>query len=196
MVELDHAICRRVEPIVAVAELQRNMKGEGAKCRTDTGDSGEGRAAWASRASIQAILLGFLEGFTEFIPVSSTGHILLCRAFPRFSLGAGKTFEVVIQLGAVLAVLSVYFGRLWRVAMALPSDPAARRFVIAILVAFLPAAVIGALAHDFIKTVLFETPSLICVMLILGGIALFFIDRLDLQTRLHTKRCAIRPVWR
>jgi undecaprenyl-diphosphatase len=65
--------------------------------------------------------------------------------------------------------------------MALPSDPAARRFAAAILLAFLPAAVIGALAHDFIKTVLFETPALICVMLIVGGIALWLIDRVPVR---------------
>jgi len=128
----------------------------------------------------EAVLLGFLEGLTEFIPVSSTGHILLAGHFLGFE-SAGKTFEVLIQLGAVLAVLSVYFGRLWRVAAALPHDPAARRFVAAIALAFLPAAVIGALAHGFIKEVLFETPALICVMLILGGVALFVIDRLELR---------------
>src|SRR3712207_9325684 len=101
---------------------------------------------------LHAVLLGFLEGLTEFIPVSSTGHILLAGHFLGFE-SSGKTFEVVIQLGAILAVLAVYFGRLWRVAMALPSDPNARRFVLAVLVAFLPAAVIGALAHDLIKEV-------------------------------------------
>jgi undecaprenyl-diphosphatase len=133
---------------------------------------------------LEAILLGFIEGLTEFIPVSSTGHLLLAGHFLGFE-SSGKTFEVLIQLGAVLAVLSVYSAKLWRVALALPTDPAARRFVIAILVAFLPAAVIGALAHGFIKTVLFETPALICVMLIVGGIALLAIDRLDLRP-VHT----------
>ena len=129
---------------------------------------------------LDAVLLGFLEGLTEFIPVSSTGHILLAGHFLGFE-SSGKTFEVVIQLGAILAVLAVYFSRLWRVAMALPRDPNARRFVAAILLAFLPAAVIGALAHDFIKEVLFETPSLICVMLIGGGVILYLVDRLDIR---------------
>jgi undecaprenyl-diphosphatase len=129
---------------------------------------------------LDAILLGFLEGLTEFIPVSSTGHILLAGHFLGFE-SSGKTFEVVIQLGAILAVLAVYFSRLWRVAMALPRDPNARRFVAAILLAFLPAAVIGALAHDFIKEGLFETPSLICVMLIGGGVILYLVDRLDIR---------------
>ena len=128
----------------------------------------------------EAMLLGLLEGLTEFIPVSSTGHILLAGHFLRFEL-PGRSFAVLIQLGAVLAILSVYFGRLWHVALALPNDPAARRFVVAVLLAFLPAAVFGALAHDFIKTVLFESPVLICAMLILGGALLLVIDRLPLE---------------
>lgn len=122
-------------------------------------------------------LLGLLEGLTEFIPVSSTGHLLLAGHFLGFE-SAGKTFEVVIQLGAVLAILTVYFGRLYKVATGIPNDPAARRFVGSILVAFLPAVVIGVLAHDIIKTVLFETPMLIAVMLILGGFVLLLVERI------------------
>lgn len=127
-----------------------------------------------------AVLLGFIEGLTEFIPVSSTGHILLAGHF----LGVhspGRTFEVLIQLGAVLAILAVYFARLWNLTLALPRDAAARRFVGAILLAFLPAAVVGATMHGFIKSVLFETPMLICVMLILGGFILLAVDRLALK---------------
>lgn len=128
-----------------------------------------------------AAFLGFLEGLTEFIPVSSTGHILLAGHFLNFN-SAGKTFEVVIQLGAVLAILSLYAGRLWGVFRDAPHDPAARRFILSVLIAFLPAVVIGVLAHDFIKTVLFETPMLIAVMLILGGIVLLFVDRVAPRT--------------
>ena len=123
-----------------------------------------------------AVLLGILEGLTEFIPVSSTGHILLAGYFLGFH-STGKTFEVLIQLGAILAILSVYAGRLLALARALPTDPRSRRFVAAVLIAFLPAAVVGALAHDVIKTVLFETPTLIAVMLILGGLVLLWVDR-------------------
>ena len=133
---------------------------------------------------VQALLLGLLEGLTEFIPVSSTGHILLAGHFLGFE-STGKAFEVLIQLGAILAILSVYFGRLWKILVSLPSDARARRFVLGVLAAFLPAAVIGALAHDFIKTVLFETPMLICIMLVLGGLVLLWIDRLDLKPRYH-----------
>ncbi|WP_230426449.1 undecaprenyl-diphosphate phosphatase [Paragemmobacter aquarius] len=125
---------------------------------------------------IDAALLGLVEGLTEFIPVSSTGHLLLAGHFLGFE-SPGRTFEVVIQLGAVLAILTVYFGKLWQVASTMGSDPASRRFVVSVLLAFLPAMVIGALAHDFIKAVLFETPALVAVMLILGGIVLLFVDR-------------------
>ena len=131
----------------------------------------------ASQTIADALVLGLLEGLTEFIPVSSTGHILLAGHFLGFE-STGKAFEVLIQLGAILAILSVYFG-------AAVEDPhstcratrARARFVLGILIAFLPAAIIGALAHDFIKTVLFETPKLICIMLILGGLVLLWVDR-------------------
>jgi undecaprenyl-diphosphatase len=123
-----------------------------------------------------AALLGVLEGLTEFIPVSSTGHILLAGHFLGFQ-STGKTFEVLIQLGAVLAILSVYATRLLAIARELPTSAKARRFVAAVLLAFLPAVVAGVLAHDLIKTVLFEAPSLIASMLILGGIVLLWVDR-------------------
>lgn len=137
---------------------------------------------------LEAAFLGLVEGLTEFIPVSSTAHLLLTGHFLGFE-STGKTFEVLIQLGAVLAILSVYFARLWKIALALPHDPAARRFVIGIVLAFLPAAFAGVLLHGFIKQVLFESPMLICVTLIVGGVALLFIDRMDLEAR-HTEATA------
>ena len=124
-----------------------------------------------------AAFLGLLEGLTEFIPVSSTGHLLLAGHFLGFE-SAGRTFEVVIQLGAVLAILTVYSARLWAVFSAAPHDPQARRFIWSVLLAFLPAVVIGVMAHDFIKTVLFETPLLIAIMLVLGGVVLLAVDRI------------------
>ncbi|MEW9806394.1 undecaprenyl-diphosphate phosphatase [Mesorhizobium sp. ZMM04-5] len=133
---------------------------------------------------VDALMLGLLEGLTEFIPVSSTGHILLAGHFLGFE-STGKAFEILIQLGAILAILTVYAGRLLTIAADLPSSPRARRFVIGVLVAFLPAAVIGVAAHGFIKTVLFETPKLICVMLLLGGVVLLWIDRIQLKPKYH-----------
>lgn len=131
-------------------------------------------------STIIAGLLGILEGLTEFIPVSSTGHLLLAGHFLGFD-SAGNTFEVVIQIGAVMALVVLYFSRLWGAVSSAPHDPASRRFILSIVIAALPAVILGVLMHDLIKTVLFETPMLISVMLILGGIVLLFVDRLDLR---------------
>ena len=139
--------------------------------------------------TIVAGLLGALEGLTEFIPVSSTGHLLLAGHFLGFQ-SAGKTFEVVIQLGAVLAILTVYMSKLVTVFSTAHKDPAALRFIVSVALAFLPAVVIGVLAHDFIKTVLFETPALIAVMLIVGGVILLFVERIA-PTPLHDDAMAI-----
>src|SRR5437667_8875035 len=133
----------------------------------------------------KAFILGVVEGLTEFLPVSSTGHLLLVQRFFGFDDAEfGKTFAVLIQFGAILALLSIYFVRLWRLAIGFFSDPAARRFVIGVLIAFLPAAVVGALAHDFIKAVLFNV-WIVCFTLIVGGAVLLWVDHMNLDTRYH-----------
>jgi undecaprenyl-diphosphatase len=132
----------------------------------------------------QVILLGLLEGLTEFIPVSSTGHLLLAGHFLGFD-SPKKVFEVLIQLGAILAILSVYAGRLWQMLFALPHDGQTRKFVLSILLAFLPAALIGVLLHSIIKGIFFESPALVCWMLILGGMILLLVDRLRLEPHYH-----------
>lgn len=126
--------------------------------------------------TLTAAFLGLLEGLTEFLPVSSTGHLLLAGHFLGFQ-SDGRTFEVVIQLGAILALTSVYAGMILRIALRARHDLAARRTIVSLLLAFLPAVVVGLLARDFVKTVLFETPLLIAIMLILGGFVLLVIDR-------------------
>ena len=128
------------------------------------------------------ILLGLIEGLTEFLPVSSTGHLLLAGHFLGFQ-SPGKTFEVLIQLGAILAILSVYAGKLIKLLVDFPSDARTRRFVLAVLIAFLPAAVIGATLHKYIKGYLFESPALVCTSLIVGGIVLLAVDRMRLAPR-------------
>ena len=128
------------------------------------------------------ILLGLIEGLTEFLPVSSTGHLLLAGHFLGFQ-SPGKTFEVLIQLGAILAILSVYAGKLIELLVDFPSDARTRRFVLAVLIAFLPAAVIGATLHKYIKGYLFESPALVCTSLIVGGIVLLAVDRMRLSPR-------------
>src|SRR3954453_5588542 len=132
---------------------------------------------------IEALFLGLVEGLTEFLPVSSTGHLLLVGHFLGFE-SSGQTFEVLIQLGAILAILSVYFGRLWAIATALPTDPAARRFVAGVLIAFAPAAIIGAALHGFIKNVLFN-PWIVCIALIAGGLVLLMVDGLRIEGTFH-----------
>jgi undecaprenyl-diphosphatase len=132
---------------------------------------------------IEALFLGFIEGLTEFLPVSSTGHLLLVAHFLGFE-SSGQTFEVLIQLGAILAILTVYFGKLWAIARALPFDPDARRFVIGVVVAFIPAALIGAALHGFIKDVLFD-PWIVCIALIAGGLVLLMVDGLRIEASYH-----------
>jgi undecaprenyl-diphosphatase len=129
----------------------------------------------------EAIVLGIVEGLTEFLPVSSTGHLLLLGHFLGFESN-GKSFEVLIQLGAILAITLVYFRRLLDIALRLPTDPTARRFFIGVLVAFLPAALIGAVLHGFIKTVLFN-PFIVCCALIVGGVILLIVDELELEVK-------------
>ena len=125
---------------------------------------------------LQAALLGLVEGLTEFIPVSSTGHLILLVELLGFQGPPGKVFEIVVQLGAILAVCLLYGRTLLAVVLAAPSNPGARRFIVAVLIAFLPAALVGALAHGFIKSVLFS-PWVVSVSLILGGFAILAIER-------------------
>ncbi|MBU1347814.1 MAG: undecaprenyl-diphosphate phosphatase [Alphaproteobacteria bacterium] len=134
---------------------------------------------------IAAIILGLVEGLTEFIPVSSTGHLLLTKSALGLANEPWDTFIVMIQLGAILAVVALYFARLWKVLIGLPGkDPAARRFACSVLLAFFPSAVVGLLFHDFIKAVLFN-PTVVCVSLIVGGFALIALERWAPQPREH-----------
>lgn len=131
----------------------------------------------------EAAILGLIEGITEFLPVSSTGHLLLAGHFLGFESN-GKTFEVLVQLGAILAILLVYFNKLLDIAKRLPSDPEARRFVFGVLLAFIPAALFGVVLHKFIKEVLFN-PFLVCTTLIAGGLILMVVDEMELEVK-HT----------
>src|SRR6478735_6345661 len=134
---------------------------------------------------IKAAVLGIVEGLTEFLPVSSTGHLLLMEhVFGWGDDAFGKSFAVLIQLGAILALLTIYFGRLWALATEMFTRWAAARFVIGVLLAFLPAAVVGALAYHIIKSYLFDV-RIVCVSLIIGGFVLLWVDRMNLQARYH-----------
>jgi undecaprenyl-diphosphatase len=133
---------------------------------------------------LEAALLGLIEGLTEFIPVSSTGHLILLGHMLGFH-SPGNAFTVLIQLGAIMAVVLIYAQRLIALLRALPQDRHARMFAAGVVIAFLPAALIGVAAHDFIKTVLFATPALVCSTLVLGGLVLLLVDRRMVAPRYH-----------
>lgn len=125
---------------------------------------------------LSIVLLGIVEGLTEFIPVSSTGHLILAGEVMQVPQGT-ETFDIVIQLGAILAVVVLYRQRFAAVLAGLARrDPAAVSFTRNVLVGFLPSAVIGALAYGAIKAML-NTPIIVAVALILGGIAILLIER-------------------
>jgi undecaprenyl-diphosphatase len=129
--------------------------------------------------ALRAVILGIVEGVTEFLPVSSTGHLLLAERF--FNLGEGNfwnSFTILIQLGAILAILVLYFAKLWRIALGMFSNPDDRRFVIGVLVAFLPAVIVGLIVGKYIKELLFN-PWVVCFSLIVGGAILLWVDQLD-----------------
>jgi undecaprenyl-diphosphatase len=125
---------------------------------------------------IGALLLGVIEGVTEFLPVSSTGHLILAGDLIGFRGPPGQVFEVVIQLGAIGAVCWEYFGRFARAAVGFHRDPEQFRFLRNILLAFLPTVAIGALAYGFIKAYLFD-PWVVVAALVLGGVAILIIER-------------------
>lgn len=128
------------------------------------------------------LILGILEGLTEFLPVSSTGHLLLAGHF--FGLSQPAAFIVLIQLGAILAVITVYFAKLGvLIRDALTGKAYAWRFALAVVLACLPAVVVGVLARDFIQQILYETPIVICITLLIGGIVLLIVDRMPKQVR-------------
>jgi undecaprenyl-diphosphatase len=124
----------------------------------------------------KALLLGIVEGLTEFLPVSSTGHLIVVGSLIDFTDAQSKVFEIVIQLGAILAVCWHYRTRLAQVAAGLGSAPEARRFIGLLLVAFLPAAALGLVFHHAIKTYLFN-PLSVAAALVLGGFAILYIEK-------------------
>lgn len=134
---------------------------------------------------LEALLLGVVEGLTEFLPVSSTGHLILLGDMLGFEGPPGKTFEIVIQLGAILAVCVVYWQRLFGAVVGLGSDPQARAFVRNILIGFLPAMVIGAVAYKAIRALL-DSPVVVAVALIVGGFLILLIERVVKQPKVHS----------
>jgi undecaprenyl-diphosphatase len=126
---------------------------------------------------IAAIILGIVEGVTEFLPVSSTGHLILASALLKYDPAYWALFNIVIQLGAILAIVVLYWRTFWAVGMGLlKMDPTSIRFVRNLLVAFIPAAVLGVLLHKQIEAML-GSPITVAVALIVGGVAILGIER-------------------
>jgi undecaprenyl-diphosphatase len=134
---------------------------------------------------LTVVLLGIVEGLTEFLPVSSTGHLILASELLGYDAARWATFNVVIQLGAILAVVVLYWKTFWSVAMGLLArDGASWRFLRNLLIAFLPSAVIGFLLKDQIELLL-GAPKVVAVALIVGGIAIILIERTIETGKIH-----------
>ena len=133
---------------------------------------------------LKAALLGLVEGATEFIPVSSTGHLILASEWLGLVDERAKTFDIFIQLGAILAIVWIYRIRLSRSVVDARSNPVSRRFLLNLTLAFLPAAVVGLLTHEWIKSKLFN-PGVVAVALVVGGVIILLIERWPPRARVH-----------
>ena len=142
----------------------------------------------------KTVVLGVVEGVTEFLPVSSTGHLIVVGDLVQFNGPTAATFEIFIQLGAVLAVVWHYRDRLFSIAARLGA-PEGRDFLAPLLIAFLPAAVIGLLIHDWIKAVLFS-PLVVAGALVVGGLLILVIERIHPADRVtDAARMPIRTAF-
>jgi len=126
--------------------------------------------------AIKALVMGIVEGLTEFLPISSTGHLILAGSLLNFTGEKVKVFEIVIQAGAILAVCWEYRARIAAVLAGLSSDASARRFAINLIIAFLPAAILGFLFNTRIKQVLFA-PVPVALAFIIGGMVILYVER-------------------
>jgi undecaprenyl-diphosphatase len=125
---------------------------------------------------LHALILGIVEGLTEFLPVSSTGHLILAGQLLGFNDDKGKVFEIAIQFAAILAVVWEYRARLWQTLLGMTSDPVSQRLAINLMVSFLPAAVLGFLFLKQIKTYLFN-PIVVASAFIIGGFLIIWAER-------------------
>ena len=140
---------------------------------------------------IAAVVLGLVEGITEFIPVSSTGHLIVAGDWLHFTGERAKTFEIFIQLGAILAVVWIYQAQFLNVVRR-AADPESRRLLVNLVIAFLPAALVGLLTHRWIKEHLF-TPVVVACALVVGGVLMLVIERLRPVPRVEHV-AGIRPM--
>lgn len=133
---------------------------------------------------VLAVFLGIVEGLTEFLPISSTGHLVLLVDLLGFPAPPGKTFEIVVQAGAILAVCVTYRNRIWQATIGLTNDHKERVFARNLLVAFLPAMLLGALSYPLIRHML-ESPTVVATMLVAGGVAILLIERRRMVPTVH-----------
>ncbi|WP_395635865.1 undecaprenyl-diphosphate phosphatase [Sphingorhabdus sp.] len=133
-----------------------------------------------------AVLLGIIEGLTEFLPVSSTGHLILAGELVGFTDNSSIAFKIAIQLGAILAVLLVYWQRFWAVGTGLfKAQPGPIAFTRNILLGFVPALLIGVVAYDAIRAAM-QTPEIVAIALIVGGIIILLLERIVKNVRFHS----------
>ena len=125
---------------------------------------------------IKALILGLVEAASEFLPISSTGHLIIVGDFLQFTGTRAEVFEIFIQLGAILAVVWVYRERFLDIVINLDWDPQAQRLVLNLAIAFIPAALLGLLFHTYITRYLFN-PVLVAVALVVGGIVILLVER-------------------
>ena len=125
---------------------------------------------------LKALVMGVVEGLTEFLPISSTGHLILAGALLGFDDDRAKVFDIAIQTGAIFAVILVYWHKIQTTVVALPSSRQARQFALNVLVAFVPAVVLGLLLGKAIKAHLF-TPTVVATTFIVGGLIILWAER-------------------
>jgi undecaprenyl-diphosphatase len=126
--------------------------------------------------AVKAAIMGIVEGLTEFLPISSTGHLILAGSLLGFDDDKAKVFDIAIQTGAILAVIIVYWQKLWSTVVALPSSPQAQRFTVNVLIGFAPAVVLGLLLGKAIKAHLFN-PLVVASTFIVGGFIILWAER-------------------
>jgi undecaprenyl-diphosphatase len=127
---------------------------------------------------LKAALMGLVEGLTEFLPISSTGHLILAGALLGFDDDKAKVFDIAIQTGAIFAVIMVYWQKLKDTFVTLPTSQASRAFALNVLIAFVPAVVLGLLFGKYIKAHLF-TPVVVATTFIVGGLIILWVEKRD-----------------
>jgi undecaprenyl-diphosphatase len=125
---------------------------------------------------IKAAILGIVEGLTEFLPISSTGHLILAGSLLNFTGAKAKVFEIAIQTGAIIAVIMLYWQRCWGTVAGLAHDPTSRKFAVNVIIGVVPAIMLGLALGSFIKSHLF-TPQVVATTFILGGFVILWVER-------------------